>query len=165
MNRKQAVRINEHLLDAYQAMDDARMAIAGLGKDERLKLEDLLQEVVAALQQKLLAPIYDQYPDLEPPVVDEEIPTVDSRLEWSQVRLPPSLTEADFDSIIFSLLKPQWQKTARMIILVEGRCQELSVPISHAAIAARLKVLADSNRIEGVGDIRMWRYSEVRLKD
>ncbi|TAI63070.1 hypothetical protein [Bradyrhizobium sp. Leo170] len=110
MNRKQAVRINEHLLDAYQAMDDARMAIAGLGKDERLKLEDLLQEVVAALQQKLLAPIYDQYPDLEPPVVDEEIPTVDSRLEWSQVRLPPSLTEADFDSIIFSLLKPQWRR-------------------------------------------------------
>ncbi|WP_165421348.1 hypothetical protein [Bradyrhizobium sp. Leo170] len=52
-----------------------------------------------------------------------------------------------------------------MIILVEGRCQELSVPISHEAIAARLKVLADSNRIEGVGDIRMWRYSEVRLKD
>jgi hypothetical protein len=26
-------------------------------------------------------------------------------------------------------------------------------------------VLSDSDRIEGVGDIRMWRYSEVRLKD
>jgi hypothetical protein len=35
MDRKQAVEIQKHLLDADHAMDKARMAIAGLGKRER----------------------------------------------------------------------------------------------------------------------------------
>jgi hypothetical protein len=30
---------------------------------------------------------------------------------------------------------------------------------------ARLRELADNDRIEGVGDLRKWRHSEVRLKD
>ena len=164
MNREQAARINEHLLNAYDAMEHARMAIAGLGKEERLKFDGLLHKVVAALQQKLLAPIYDQYPDLEPPVIDEEIPTVSSRLKWSQVHLPPSLTEADLDGIIFSLLSPHWQKTAKLVILAAKRCDELVLPISDEIIAARLQVLADSDRIEGIGDLRKWGHSEVRLK-
>src|SRR5712691_3246289 len=105
MNREQAVRIQEHLLDAHLALDDARMAIAGLGKEERLRFDCLLWEVVAALQQKLLAPIHDQYPDLEPPVLDEQIPTITSELRWDQVRLPSSITESDLDGIIFSVLK------------------------------------------------------------
>jgi len=39
------------------------------------------------------------------------------------------------------------------------------LPISDEAIAARLQILADSDRIEGFGDLRKWRHSEVRLKD
>jgi hypothetical protein len=39
------------------------------------------------------------------------------------------------------------------------------MPISDEEIAARLQVLADSDRIEGIGDLRKWRHSEVRLKD
>jgi hypothetical protein len=165
MNRERAVRINEHLLDAYDAMDLARMAIAGLGKEERLKFDASLQSVVAALQQKLLAPIYEQYPDLEPPAVDEEIPTIISRVNWSQVRLPPAVTEADLDGIIFSILTPRWQKTALAVILMARRCEELALPVSGEVIAARLRALADSDRIEGIGDLRKWRHSEVRLKD
>jgi hypothetical protein len=128
MNREQAVRIQKHLLDANVALDRARVAIAGLGKEERLRLDGSLREVVAALQLDLLAPIHDQYPDLEPPALDEEIPTIISDLTWDQVRLPPSLTEADFDGIIFSLLKPRWQKTAMVVLLVAKRCQELALP-------------------------------------
>ena len=30
---------------------------------------------------------------------------------------------------------------------------------------ARLRELADNDRIEGVGDLRKWRHSDVRLKD
>ena len=37
--------------------------------------------------------------------------------------------------------------------------------LSDEEIAARLQVLADSDRIEGIGDLRKWRHSEVRLKD
>jgi hypothetical protein len=165
MNRQQAVRIHEHLLDALVSLDDARMAIAGLGKEERLRFDGLLWEVVVALQDKLLEPIHGQFPDLEPPVVDEDIEIINSDLRWDQVRLPPSVTESDLDGIIFSVLKPLWQKTAKIVTVVVKRCEEVNIPISYEEIAARLQVLSDSDRIEGVGDIRMWRYSEVRLKD
>jgi hypothetical protein len=165
MDREQALRIQKHLIDADVALDHARMAIAGLGKEERLALDGLLREVVEALHADLLAPIYDQYPDLEPPPLDEEIPTISSRLTWDQVRLPPPVTEADLDGILFSLLKPRWQKTAMVVILAMQRCQERALPIGDEEIAARLQVLADSHRIEGIGDLRYWRHSEVRLKD
>jgi hypothetical protein len=81
------------------------------------------------------------------------------------VRLPPSVTEERFDEIIFSAMKPTWRKTAMMVSLVMDRCKELELPVSYEMIAARLKVLADTDRIEGIGDLRMWRHSEVRLKD
>ncbi|MBR1091486.1 hypothetical protein JQ621_28850 [Bradyrhizobium manausense] len=67
MKHEQAVRINHHLLAAYKALDQARMAIAGLAKAERIELGDWLDEVVGVLEDELLQPIYDQYPDLEPP--------------------------------------------------------------------------------------------------
>ncbi len=69
------------------------MAIAGLGKEERLRFDGLLREVVAALQQKLLAPIHDQFPDIEPPLLDEQVATISSELRWDQVHLPSTMTE------------------------------------------------------------------------
>jgi hypothetical protein len=81
------------------------------------------------------------------------------------VRLPSSITEERFDEIILSAMKPTWRKTAMMVGLVMDRCKELELPVSYEMIAARLKVLADTDRIEGIGDLRMWRNSEVRLKD
>ena len=165
MKRGQAVRIHKHLIDALVALDDAPMAIAGLGKEERLRFDGLYWEVVAALQDKLLEPIHGQFPDLEPPVIDEEIDTIDSELRWDQVRLPPSVTESDLDGIIFSVLKPLWQKTAKIVTVAVKRCEEVNIPISYEEITARLQVLSDSDRVEAVGDLRMWRYSEVRLKD
>jgi hypothetical protein len=165
MNREQAVRIQEHILDAHVALDDARMAIAGLGKEERLRFDGLLWEVVADLQQKLLAPIHDQFPDIEPPLLDEQVATISSELSWDQARLPSSMTESDLDDIIFPILRPIWQKTAKVVIQALQRCKALELPVGDEAIAARLQVLSDADRIEGIGDLRMWFHSEVRLKD
>lgn len=165
MKREQAVRINDHLLDAYKALDRARMAIAGLGKTERIELGDWLDEVVSALEDELLQPIYDQYPDLEPPKSDREPLTYFCELTWDEVRLPPAVTEQQLDEIIFSVMKPTWRKTAMMVTYVMDRCKELGLAIEGEVIAARLKVLSDSDRIEGIGDIRSWLHSEVRLKD
>ena len=165
MKREQAVRIHEHLLDAYVALGRAEMAIAGLSREERLRFDASLDEVVVALQTGLMDPIHEQYPELEPPVVDEETPTIISDLTWDQVRLPRSVTEAVLDGIIFSLLSPRWQKIAMVVALAEKQCEQLALPISDETIAARLRVLSDSDRIEGIGDLRMWRHSEVRLKD
>ena len=165
MKLEQAVRINDHLLDAYKALDQARMAIAGLAKAERIELGDWLDEVVAALEDELLQPIYDQYPDLEPPKSDREPLRYVCELTWDEVQLPPGMTEQQFDEIIFSVMKPTWRKTAMMVSYVMDRCKELGLPIEDKAIAARLKVLSDTDRIEGIGNIQSWLHSEVRLKD
>ena len=73
MKREQAVRIQKHVLDADAALDQARAVIAGLGKQERLALDGMLQEAVETLHLDLLEIIYAQYPDLEPPPPDEEM--------------------------------------------------------------------------------------------
>jgi hypothetical protein len=52
------------------------MAIAGLVKEERLALDGLLREVVDTLHLDLLAEVYGQYPDLEPPPRNTETPTI-----------------------------------------------------------------------------------------
>jgi hypothetical protein len=165
MNREQAERINDHLLDACAALERAGRAIAGLGKAERLAFDEWLDAVIGTLEDELLQPIYDQHPDLEPPAADWEEPTVISELVWADVRLPPSVTEQQLDAIIFSILEPRWQKTAAVAILADMECKRLGLPISGEVIAARLKVLSDTDRIEGIGDLRMWRHSDVRLKD
>ncbi|WP_025033172.1 DUF3658 domain-containing protein [Bradyrhizobium sp. DOA9] len=141
------------------------MAIAGLAKAERIELGDWLDEVVAALEDELLQPIYDQYPDLEPPKADREEPTVFSELAWADVQLPSSVTEQQLDEVILSLLTERWRKTAAIVVLAETQFKEAGRPITSEMIAARLKALSDADRIEGIGDLRMWRHSEVRLKD
>jgi hypothetical protein len=165
MKLEQAVRINHHLVDACAALDRALMAIAGLGKAERIELEDSLYSVVDALKDELLQPIYDQYPDLQPPRSDREPHTYVCELTWDEVQLPPSVTEEQFDAIILSVMKPTWRKTSMMVTYVMNRCRELGLEIEGEVIAARLKVLSDSDRIEGIGDLQSWLHSEVRLKD
>ncbi|MCK1389868.1 DUF3658 domain-containing protein [Bradyrhizobium sp. 1] len=113
----------------------------------------------------MLQPIYDQYPDLEPPKSDREPLRFVCELTWDEVQLPPSVTEEQFDEIILSVMKPRWRKTAMMVSLVMDRCKELGLPIEDKRIAARLKVLSDSDRIEGIGNLQSWLHSEVRLKD
>jgi hypothetical protein len=74
------------------------------------------------------------------------------------------VTEADIDAIIFSIMKPVFQKVAMVVIRSLKRCEELELPVSDQVIAARLRTLADGGRIEGAGDLRKWGFSEVRLK-
>jgi hypothetical protein len=44
-------------------------------------------------------------------------------------------------------------------------CEEQGVPIDAKIFGARIEALAESGRIEGFGDLRLWRHSEVKLKD
>jgi uncharacterized protein DUF3658 len=95
----------------------------------------------------------------------ERLPTISSQLRWDQVRLPPNISETDVDGIILSRMTKEWQKMAAVVGDAVVRCGELGLEISAAALAARIQALAESGRIEAVGDLRMWRLSEVRLKD
>jgi hypothetical protein len=164
MDREQAVRLEKCLADADHALDRARLVIAGFAKQDRMRFDDLLKNVLDALHSGLLTTIYDQHPDMEPSTVDEEIPVIDSDLRWDHMRLPSPVTEAEFDRVIQSTMSQHWRKVARIVTDVVDRYRQLSLAISYEMVAARLQVLSDSDVIEGIGDLRMWCYSEVRLK-
>jgi hypothetical protein len=162
MDREQAVEINRHLRRAVNAMQRAERLILDLSQEDRAALAKPFGNTTFALHFELLREIYRRFPDLQPPSTGFRF--VDTKLTWKQVQLPPSVTEADVDAVIFSAMKPVFQKVAMVIIRSLKRFEELALPVGDQVIAARLKLLADSGRIEGAGDLRKWRFSEVRLK-
>jgi hypothetical protein len=165
MNRDRAERLVLYLQDAEDALERANRAASGFAKEERLKFGRLLIELIAALQSDVWKPIYDEYPDLAPEYESLEPPTISSELSWDEVRLEPPLSEKDIDDILFPLLKSHWQKVALVLANAIDRRNLMRLSIGPEIFAARLRALSDSDQIEGIGDLRMWRFSEVRLKD
>lgn len=95
---------------------------------------------------------------------DQEEPHVSSTLTWSEVRLPPSVTEADLDLVIFSVLKKDWRKTVMVISKTRDSYEARSIPLDLEIVGARIQALANAARIESQGNLSMWRHSEVRLR-
>ena len=79
--------------------------------------------------------------------------------------LPKSVSVADLDAIIFSILTWRQQKTARVIGTAVTHCEEHDLPVSDEIFGARIEALAKLGRIEGFGDLRLWGHSEVKLND
>jgi hypothetical protein len=161
MNKTQAAEIQRHMLEAAEAIRRAEAAILVVDKEDQAKLVPPLAEIVCA-HIKLLQAVYVPYPELRPPSTD--LPAISSALRWADVALPDAVSEVDLDAVIFSVLHSQWRKTGMVIGKAFTRCQELLLPVSAEMIGARLGALAESDRIEGAGDLRKWRHSEVRLK-
>ena len=130
-----------------------------------MRFSELLYEAIAALNSDVWKPIYDEYPDLAPEYESLEPPTIDSELSWDEVRLEPPLTEADVDDILFPLLRSHWKKVLRVLFEARDSCNLEALEIDYEVLAARLRWLSDNDKIEGIGDFRMWGRSEVRLKD
>jgi len=165
MNRDRAERLILYLQDAEDALERANRAASGSAKEERLKFEGVLNQLIAVLRSDVWKPIYDEYPDLAPEYESLEPPTINSELRWDEVQLPPDITEKDVDDILLPLLRSYWQKVALVLANARDSCNLEGLSISYEILAARLRALADSDQIEGIGDLRMWRFSEVRLKD
>jgi hypothetical protein len=66
--------------------------------------------------------------------------------------------------VILSTLNVQWRKTARIVGNVSEHYRSLGIDLDPAIAAARLVTMVDSGLVEGAGDLRKWRFSEVRLK-
>ena len=163
MTEEEAAEIHEQLHEAAAALARAEAAIySNLDKEGWAAFAKPLDKVVSSLHTEVLPIIYRQFPHLEP---RDEVPTISSHLTWDQVRLPPGVSEADIDAIILSFMKRRWQKVAAIIGDSLGRCRELGLNISDEAFGARILELAEADRIESVGHLRKWRFSEVRLKD
>jgi hypothetical protein len=88
----------------------------------------------------------------------------DSGLRWEDVSLPASVSVADLDALIFHDLVQSWRKVARIVGRAQMVREARSLPISGEVIAARVRALVDAGTLEGVGNLRRWRFSEVRLK-
>jgi len=87
-----------------------------------------------------------------------------STLRWDDVRLPQSVSEAYLDALIFHELAQNWRKVARVVGYAKESCEARSLPVSVDVIAARVRALVEAGTIEGVGNLSMWRHSEVRLR-
>ncbi len=161
MDRTQAAEIRKHLLKAANAIDRASQLIFALDREDRAILAGPLGEIVSVLHFELLQAIYIRYPDLRPPVAER--PTISTLRRWEDIVLPESISETDLDSTIFSALSLRWQKTAMVIGKALERCQTLALPVDAEVLGVRIQALAEADRLEGQGDLRKWRFSEVRL--
>ena len=161
MDRKQAAGIKKHMLKAADAITRATNIIAALDGKDREVLTAPLLEIIGALHFKLLREVYSRYPDLRPPEPDRSM--IDTARRWEDIVLPGSVSETDLDSAIFSALSSRWQKTAVVLTKVLQRCKTLGLPVDLQVLGARIQALAEADRLEGEGDLRKWRYSELRL--
>ena len=159
MDREQAAEVKRHLLNASRAFDRAAVAIYKQGKAERERFDEMLFEVYHTLHFGLLPTLYREHPELEP----RDPPRISSTLRWEEVSLPDPISEAYLDAVIFAMLKPRLQKMAKVVGDAFVRCEAQMNPIDPEIIAARIIALAEAGRIEGAGDLRKWRHSEVRL--
>jgi Protein of unknown function len=164
MTREQAAEIHRHLLTATRAINRVSGLVFDLDKGEdRKAFAEQIGNAYGALQHEMLDKvIYRQFPDLRPP--SKERPRIDSKLTWDKVSLPPSVTVTDFDRVVLSALSQRWLKTARIVGDVSVHYANLGIRLDPAIVAARLMAMVDSGLIERAGDLRMWRFSEVRLK-
>ncbi len=160
MDRNQAAVVHKHLLEAAAALDRTTQAMFKLDKAERQTWADMLFDAHDALHFGLLRALYAEHPELRPA---DGVPEVSSTLRWEDVVLPERISAEDIDAAIAEALALDWQKTAMVIARALPRCQELATAISTDILGARIVVLVEAGRIDGVGDPRKWRHSEVRL--
>jgi hypothetical protein len=161
MDRTQAAEIQRHMLVAADAIERASQIIFDLDEEDRDVLAAPLGEIILELHFKLLHAVYIRYPDLRPPAPDRHMINTDRR--WEEIVLPESVSEADLDSIIFSVLTSRLQKTAMVIAKALKRCETLGLAVDAEVLGVRIQALAEAERLEGQGDLRKWRFSEVRL--
>jgi hypothetical protein len=159
VDEEQAAEILDYLLTAARELDEARAAADQLADQD--KDAAAISELAIKLNSELLEAMFKRFPDLLP---FEEFPTINSTLRWDQVRLPSSVSEAQVDQIILSVIVPRWHKMARIIWDAVKQGQELALGVTDEMFAARIQVLIEAGRLESQGDVRKWRHSEVRLK-
>jgi hypothetical protein len=162
MDKIQAIKIKRQLRALGRALDKATLAASELDKEERKIFYEPIQDFAIHLHFEMLNFVYSQHPELRPP---PEPPTISSDLDWKDVTLPKSVSEADLDAIIFSFLRSRQRKTALVVGQAATYCQEHNLPVSDEMIGARIEALAESGRIQGFGNLRLWRHSEVKLND
>jgi hypothetical protein len=71
--------------------------------------------------------------------------------------------KAALDDAILSCVLPQCRKVAMIVMQAAEKLGRDYPQFSYVFYAHRLRVLAKQGRIESQGDLRNWRFSELRL--
>jgi hypothetical protein len=162
MDKAQATKIHKRLLAVNKALTKVDEAIIELSAHDRAVFSEPMAELWYRLHGKALRAIYKRYPELEP--IPDDIDEISSDLQWKDVTLPEGISAAELDAAILSQLKPRSLKVAKIISDVMRIFGERGLSIGEEIVGARICWLADIGRIEGFGDLRKWRYSEIALK-
>jgi hypothetical protein len=76
------------------------------------------------------------------------------------------ISDSELDSLLLSFCDQHWRKVARIagqtLSALEQRGVELDGSFA-GQIDARMAVLVATGQLEAAGNIKRWRYSEVRL--
>jgi hypothetical protein len=77
------------------------------------------------------------------------------------------MLETELDQVILSFCSERWQKVAKIIGNTLKALEPRDISINGAAekVDERMAALVGSGRLEAQGNIKRWRYSEVRLPD
>jgi hypothetical protein len=73
--------------------------------------------------------------------------------------IPPS----EIDQTLLSFCDKRWLKVARIIGNAMTAFETRGLHLAADQVDARMEVLVSTGQLEAQGNIRKWRYSEVRL--
>ena len=73
------------------------------------------------------------------------------------------IAASDIDQLLLSFCDHRWLKVARIVGNTLQTCEERGVRVTAEEIDARMEVLVGNRQLEAKGNIRNWRYSDVRL--
>jgi len=163
MNEIQATELHGHLVDAIQALERAGGLIYSLDEGDQSALLTSIDKITSAIHVELLQEaVYARFPDLRS--VFDEWSFLNTVRRWKDIVLHEDVSDADIDAIILSTLSTRWLKTARIISDALKECERRQLPVSVEMLGVRIQELDETNQLESQGDLRKWRFSEVRLK-
>jgi hypothetical protein len=163
MDEMQAAELHGHLVDAIQALERAGGLISSRDEGDQSALLISIDKITSAIHAELLQEaVYARFPDLRSEF--DERSFLDTVRRWKDIVLHEDVSDADIDAIIFSTLSTRWLKTARIIHDALKECERLQLPVSVEMLGVRIQALDEANKLESQGDLRKWRFSEVRLK-
>jgi hypothetical protein len=73
-------------------------------------------------------------------------------------------TAIDLDTVILTCATPEWQKVTMLIAATVDATKAQAVDVTAQTIAGHIYALAESGKLEGKGNIRRWRTSEIRRR-
>jgi hypothetical protein len=86
------------------------------------------------------------------------------RLEIRVTAPDQPTTSVDLDSLILGCATQEWQKVTMLIAATVDATKAQAVEVTAQTIAGHIYALAESGKLEGKGNIRRWRTSEIRRR-